>query len=363
MGLKCGIVGLPNVGKSTLFNALTAGQAAAENYPFCTIEPNSGLAELTDPRLAALGKTARSAQVIPAAVEFVDIAGLIAGAAENAGLGNRFLSHIRAADGIAHVVRCFENDDIAHVSGGVNPADDIAVINTELALADLESVEKMRTKHQKIAKTGSVESRAVCAVCDKLSKHLGGGGMAHTLQLSEAEQSVAESLFLLTAKPTVYVANVGEDGFMDNPLLRAAETAAQNEGAMVVPICAQMESAMSGLSETDKTELLRDVGQTQTGLARLAHAAFDMLGLCTYFTAGEKEARAWTIRRGMTAPEAAGVIHTDFMRGFIRAEICNWREFVDLGGEAGARAAGKMRLEGKDYVVHDGDVVHFRFNV
>lgn len=360
MGIKCGIVGLPNVGKSTLFNALTAAGAAAENYAFCTIEPNSGRAELADRRLDQLGACAKSARIVPAAAEFVDIAGLIAGAAQNAGLGNRFLAHIRETDGIAHVVRCFESGDIMHVSGKVSPADDIAVINTELELADLETVQKAREKNAKTARSGDADSRAMCAVCEKMADALDGGGIS-SLVLNEKESALADSLFLLSRKPVMFVANVGEDGFENNPLLDAVRAAAGD--SPVIPICAQMEADLAGLSESEKEELLQDAGRESTGLALMARAAFDMLGLATYFTAGEKEARAWTIRRGMTAPQAAGVIHTDFMRGFIRAEVCGWEDFVGLGGEAGARAAGKLRLEGKDYVVQDGDVVHFRFNV
>ena len=363
MSVKCGIVGLPNAGKSTLFNALTAGEAAAENYPFCTIEPNTGRAALDDPRLARLAEAARSATAIPAAAEFVDIAGLIAGAAQNAGLGNRFLSHIRETDGIAHVVRCFDSGGAAHVAGKVSPADDIAVINTELALADLETAEKALRKHAKSAKGGDAESRALCAACEKLAAHLGAGGMARDLQLDAKESAAADSLFLLTCKPVIYVANIGEDDSDDSPLVRAAAEIAEKENAPLVPICARAEADMAGLSEAEKEELLRDFGRTRTGLARLAQAAFAMLGLATYFTAGEKEARAWTFRRGMTAPQAAGVIHTDFMRGFIRAEVCDWRDFADLGGEAATRAAGKLRSEGKEYLVQDGDVMNFRFKV
>ena len=363
MGLKCGIVGLPNVGKSTLFNALTAAGAAADNYAFCTIEPNVGRAELADTRLPPLAATAKSAKIIPAAADFVDIAGLISGAAAGGGLGNRFLAHIRETDGIAHVVRCFDSGDIMHVNGKVSPADDIAVINTELALADLETAEKTLAKNAKIAKTGDKDARALCAVCEKLTAHLGAGNMARELMLDEKESALAATMFLLTAKPVIYAANVGENGFNNNPYLEAVMEIAKKEKAAVVPVCAQMEADLAGLAEAEKEELLKDYGQTQTGLSRLARAAFDMLGLATYFTAGEKETRAWTIRRGMSAPQAAGVIHTDFMRGFIRAEVCGWKDFVDLGGEAGARTAGKLRLEGKDYTVQDGDVMHFRFNV
>lgn len=363
MGLKCGIVGLPNVGKSTLFNALTAAKAAADNYAFCTIEPNIGSAPLADARLKPLAAAAKSAKIIPAAADFTDIAGLISGASQNAGLGNRFLAHIRETDGIAHVVRCFDSGGVVHVNGKVSPADDIAVINTELALADLETAEKTLAKNAKIAKTGDKTARAMCELCEKLTAHLGGGGMARAFSFNEKESALVADMFLLTMKPVIYAANVGEDGFNNNPHLDAVAKIAAEENAAAVPVCAQLEAELAGLSETEKEELLKDYGQTQTGLSRLARAAFDMLGLATYFTAGEKETRAWTFRRGMSAPQAAGVIHTDFMRGFIRAEVCNWEDFINCGGEAGVRAAGKLRLEGKEYIVQDGDVMHFRFNV
>ena len=356
MGIKCGIVGLPNVGKSTLFNALTAANVAAENYAFCTIDPNNGAAPLADSRLVEISRVARAKKTIPAAAEFVDIAGLVAGASQNAGLGNRFLSHIRETDGIAHVVRCFNSGDVMHV--GTTPADDIATINTELMLADLQTAENALIKNRRLAKSGDETARKTVALCEKLSKHLGDGNMASTFPLTDAEPTYIEPLCLLTSKPMLYVANVDEDGFTNNPMLETITAAVAP--APVVPVCAKMEADLAGLSDLEKEEFLRDYGQTQTGLARLARAAFDMLGLATYFTAGEKEARAWTIRQGIAAPQAAGVIHTDFMHNFIRAETCDWHDFVELGGESAVRAAGKMRIEGKDYIVQDGDVIHFR---
>ena len=363
MSLKCGIVGLPNVGKSTLFNALTKAGIAAENYPFCTIEPNVGIVEVPDPRLAVLAAIARPERVLPAVVEFVDIAGLVAGASKGEGLGNKFLANIRETDAIAHVVRCFEDDNVVHVTGGVNPVSDIETINTELALADLAAVEKQLAKVEKPARAGDKEAQRVLAVLKKVEAVLDAGRPARTADLYHEELEVLAPFFLLTMKPTMYVANITEHGFHDNPLLAAVEAHAAKEGAPVVSVCAAMESEIADLSGEDKRVFLEDMGVTEPGLDRVIHAGYKLLGLETYFTVGPKEVRAWTIHHGDTAPKAAGVIHTDFEKGFIRAEVTSYGDFIACKGEHGAKEAGKMRLEGKEYVVKDGDVMHFRFNV
>ena len=363
MSLKCGIVGLPNVGKSTLFNALTKAGIAAENYPFCTIEPNVGIVEVPDPRLAVLAEIVKPERVLPAVVEFVDIAGLVAGASKGEGLGNKFLANIRETDAIAHVVRCFEDDNVVHVTGGVNPVSDIETINTELALADLAAVEKQLAKVEKPARAGDKEAQRILSVLKKVEAVLDAGRPARTAELYAEEKEVLAPFFLLTMKPTMYVANIAEHGFHDNPLLAAVEAYAAAEGAPVVSVCAAMESEIADLSADDKRVFLDDMGVTEPGLDRVIHAGYKLLGLETYFTCGPKEVRAWTIHHGDTAPKAAGVIHTDFEKGFIRAEVIAYDDFVACKGEHGAKEHGKMRLEGKEYVVRDGDVMHFRFNV
>jgi GTP-binding protein YchF len=363
MSLKCGIVGLPNVGKSTLFNALTKAGIAAENYPFCTIEPNVGIVEVPDPRLAVLAAIAKPERVLPAVVEFVDIAGLVAGASKGEGLGNKFLANIRETDAIAHVVRCFEDDNVVHVTGGVNPVSDIETINTELALADLAAVEKQVAKVEKPARAGDKEAQRILAALKKVEAVLDAGRPARTADLYHEELEVLAPFFLLTMKPTMYVANIAEHGFHDNPLLAAVEAHAAKEGAPVVSVCAAMEAEIADLSGEDKRVFLEDMGVTEPGLDRVIHAGYKLLGLETYFTCGPKEVRAWTIHHGDTAPRAAGVIHTDFEKGFIRAEVIAYDDFVACKGEHGAKEQGKMRLEGKEYVVKDGDVMHFRFNV
>jgi len=364
MSLRCGIVGLPNVGKSTLFNALTKSGIAAENYPFCTIEPNVGIVEVPDARLAGLASIEKPQKLIPAAVEFVDIAGLVAGASKGEGLGNQFLANIRETDAIVHVVRCFEDANVIHVANKVDPLSDIEVINTELALADLAAAEKQLSKNAKVAKTGGdKEAQRLVAVLEKAIAALDQGRPVRSVAWSKEELAVLKPLFLLTMKPAMYVANVSENGFRDNPLLAAVEGYAKKEGAPVVAICAAMESQIADMSDEDKKIFLADMGMQEPGLARVIRAGYQLLGLQTYFTAGPKEVRAWTVPVGATAPQAAGVIHTDFERGFIRAEVTSYEEFVAHKGEVGAKEAGKLRVEGKEYVVRDGDVMHFRFNV
>jgi GTP-binding protein YchF len=363
MGIKCGIVGLPNVGKSTLFNALTRAQIAAENYPFCTIEPNVGVVPVPDPRLQALAEIVKPERILPTMVEFVDIAGLVAGASTGEGLGNKFLAHIRETDAIAHVVRCFVNDDVIHVAGKVSPLDDIAVINTELALADLDGVERALRRSEKSAKTGDKDAVKLAAVLKRLHAHLDAGNPARSLSLEPDEHKLLHELHLITIKPLMYVANVAEDGFENNPQLEQVRALAVQEGAQVVPVCAAIEAEISQLEEADRAEFLKELGLTEPGLNRVIRAGYALLGLQTYFTAGVKEVRAWTVRAGSTAPQAAGVIHTDFEKGFIRAEVIAYEDFIALRGEHGAKEAGKLRLEGKEYLVREGDVMHFRFNV
>jgi GTP-binding protein YchF len=364
MSLKCGIVGLPNVGKSTLFNALTKAGIAAENYPFCTIEPNVGVVEVPDARLKALAQIVKPERVVPAVVEFVDIAGLVAGASKGEGLGNQFLANIRETDAITHVVRCFEDENVIHIAGKVDPLSDIEVINTELALADLSTVEKSLTRYAKAAKSGNdKEAVKLAAVLEKARAQLDAAKPIRALDLSDEEVALLKPFCLITAKPTMYVANVKEDGFENNPHLDAVRKYAEAEKSPVVAVCAAIEAEIADLADEDKEVFLADMGMEEPGLNRVIRAGFKLLGLQTYFTAGVKEVRAWTIHIGDTAPQAAGVIHTDFERGFIRAQTISFDDYVAYKGEQGAKEAGKMRAEGKEYVVHDGDVMNFLFNV
>ncbi|HEY2394454.1 MAG TPA: redox-regulated ATPase YchF [Rudaea sp.] len=363
MGIKCGIVGLPNVGKSTLFNALTKAGIAAANFPFCTIDPNVGVVPVPDPRLQELANIAKPLKIIPTAMEFVDIAGLVAGASKGEGLGNKFLAHIREVDAIAHVVRCFENPDIIHVSGKIDPISDIETIDTELALADLESVDKALNRAERAAKANDKEALAKRPVLQRLATVLNEGRSARNAGLDADEQALVRDLFLLTLKPLMYIANVKEDGFVNNPFLEKVHERAAIEGAEVVPVCAAIEEELAQLEDADKLAFLTDMGLDEPGLNRVIRAGYKLLGLQTYFTAGEKEVRAWTVKKGATAPQAAGVIHTDFERGFIRAETIAYDDYIRYRGESGSRDAGRLRLEGKEYIVKEGDVLHFRFNV